>query len=131
MGTLLIDKEARKRIDKVKSFSRKNPMRIDELKSVLIGNVPPAGDRKEHVLLIDFGFRVVYSIEEQPDANVYHHLSVSIDNPGKFPNKGLLIMLMEAFDIGKCLDSCKSVWIEGDSVNILKLWDPYKLKGGG
>jgi len=81
--------------------------------------LPPVGDNPEHVVHLHDGYRVVFSYEEQP-VGLCAHMSISIES-GHAPHPAAVETIMEEFGMGKNLRDCLQVWIEGNSVNLLKL----------
>jgi hypothetical protein len=126
--TLILNRPTLLKIEEVKIFSREHPMGIDELKQAIMRKTSQAGDRFEHIVEIPVDYRLVYNIEEQPDANLYHHLSISCKN-GKIPSPALVTDLMSLFDMGYDLMDMDNVWIEGKIVNLLKIWKKYEDRG--
>lgn len=122
MSVLIINSNVIKSVETVKDYATKNPMKVDELKSVLINRTSPVGDRPQHVIVIPNDFRVVYSIEEQVDAEMYHHLSISLINKEKsLPSVSAVEEIMNLFDMGKNIKNCRKIWVENNNaVNILK-----------
>jgi hypothetical protein len=91
------------------------------LKKTMTGDYPPAGDYPDFKVLIPNGFRVVYSIEEQP-IGWCGHLSVSVDSPEKVPGIPAVEAIMAEFGMGKDINNCLNVWIEETeprAVNVL------------
>ncbi len=87
------------------------------------GDLKPPGDNPDYMLYIHDGFRVVYTIEEQP-TGFYHHISISIDRKKKHPNEIAVKIILDAFDMKKTLKDSK-IWVEKktQSVNILQRID--------
>lgn len=81
-----------------------------------------------HSLLLPIGFRATYSREIQPNApppGLCHHLSVSVDRPGKLPSPEAVKMILQEFGMG-ALDEADALWIEeigpGErAINVVKL----------
>jgi len=121
MRPLVIDKEAKANIAKVIQHAENNKyprsFMIARMKS---GEIP--GDLGPFTCHIQFGFRCVYTVEEQP-FGWCHHLSVSIDAPGKVPNVQAIEFLMKEFGISRPLSEAKVVYFEDigniKAVNIL------------
>jgi hypothetical protein len=59
------------------------------------------------------GYYVTYSHERQP-SGLCHHISVSVDRPGKMPSVEAVNMILEAFGMQPVLKAVpgKRVWIE-------------------
>jgi len=111
MRPLIISNDACVAIRKVIAYAEKHVMNMDELLDIYNGDLPPAGDRPEHVCEIPVGYRVVYSIERQNDLDV-KHISISVDNPAKLPSVESAREILKAFYIETKLEECK-VRIDG------------------
>jgi hypothetical protein len=122
MSVLIINPDVTELVRKVKDYAIKHPMNVDEMKSVLLNKVSPVGDRPKHSVIIPNDFRVVYSVEEQIDAEIYHHLSISLINKEKaLPSIPAVEAIMNLFGMGNSLKNCRKIWIEDNiAVNILK-----------
>jgi hypothetical protein len=82
--------------------------------------MPPAGDYPNHSMKISQGYRVVFSIEEQP-VGWCKHLSVSVDAVGRLPCQEAVELIMKEFGMGNDIHDCLNIWIEKESqaVNVL------------
>lgn len=87
MRPLVIDEAARKELARVREFAEANPIPQTTLKAMITGNHPPPGDYPEWTAELPHGWRVVFTVEDQPMGRV-RHLSVSVDarHQGKCPN---------------------------------------------
>lgn len=98
MGTpLVIDDE---RIKKLRMFAEAHIIPIAEMYLIQQEKMPCAGDREGHVLNLDFGFKLVYSIEEHPHKNGKNtvwlrHMSMSVATPGRIPNPVAVQLIAE------------------------------------
>ena len=63
---LLINASTRKRIKKLADYADANRIPIDVLHKMAMEIHPPAGDDENYVCHLENGYRVVYTIEEQP-----------------------------------------------------------------
>jgi hypothetical protein len=129
MRALVIDDKNKGNIAKLIEYAEAHKFSIDALKKMMSGDMPPAGDYLGHVITIDQGYRVVFSIEEQP-IGWCRHLSISTRNlyhefPGKIPDSKTVEMIMEKFGMGNNLNDCVKVWIEEGcpAVNVVTLKD--------
>jgi hypothetical protein len=84
----------------------------------MLGESSPAGDFAEYVVNIFQGYRVAYSIEEQP-CGWCHHLSVSVDG-AKYPNPVAVQEIVRAFGMGEMAEAI-SIWQEEQvkAINVL------------
>lgn len=83
-------------------------------------------------LVIPVGFRTVYSLEEHP-GGVFHHLSMSVPEAGRFPNECALLEAAKLF--GMPIDALPHphalVWLEGNhAVNVLVPVNPETMPNG-
>lgn len=124
---LLLDRSTLLKIKEVKEYSRENPMLIDEMKDVMIHKKSVAGDREEHIIIIPTNYRIVYNVEEQTDANLYHHISISCLD-GKVPSPYLVSDILPFFDMDT-LNEDDIIWLDGKIVNILKIWKKLDDRG--
>jgi hypothetical protein len=121
MRALVIDNTAKAEITRVLSYAQKHVLKVAELIENLKGNIVPAGNNPEHVCHFFDGFRVVYSIEDQPHLGLCHHLSVSVNTKGRTPSPQAIELLMKEFGIPGTLDDCVNVWVEnGIAINVLQ-----------
>jgi hypothetical protein len=127
---LIIDDKAKAEIARVLSYAQKHMFKIADMKKVLDGIILPAGDNPEHVCHFFDGFKVVYSIEDQPHFGLCHHLSMSVDVEGRAPNIPAVEMIMKEFGISGTMRGCLSVWIEKDeAINLLQKIEPGENNG--
>jgi hypothetical protein len=80
----------------------------EEVKELKLADRKPGFERppSQHVL-IPMGYRAAFSVEEQP-AGWFHHLSVSVDRPGKLPSVEAVKMIAEGYGI----KNWDRVWLE-------------------
>jgi len=84
---LVLDLEAQGQIKNVKEYAEAHRINIHDLMATVGGRLPPVGDDPKRICNFFHGYRVVYSIEQQPGPLDWcHHLSVSVDVP---PNSKL------------------------------------------
>lgn len=69
---LLLDDKNRSAIKRVVEYAHKNPFTIDNMLDVMNKQMPVAGDMAEYTCNVDFGYRVVFSIEKQVKGDVFH-----------------------------------------------------------
>lgn len=102
MRLLVINEEVKKRVVEVKRFADENPITV----TAPVEEVQLAGDKSEFVTYIPDGYRVVYSIENQPKGKV-RHLSVSLVGNGSLPSPHSVEAIIELFGFEKKLHDCK------------------------
>jgi len=106
---------------KVISYASEHP--YDESYRILLksGDVLPVGDNPDHVVHIHQGYRAVYSITTL-DSKRYQHLSISVEEKGKYPGIPESEMILDLFGMGKDIHDLENVWMEEDvqAINFLK-----------
>lgn len=121
MRPLLIDDNARQNIARLVEFADAHRLSAEEMQRRVANGGPSIGDDPRFSCEIPFGFRVVFSIEQQP-MGWCRHLSVSVDHPDRMPSIPAVKMIMEAFGYKQGLDE-SIVHIEDDispkAINIL------------
>jgi len=125
---LILDDAVLQQIARVKEFARAHPIGIHELFRK-VGANQPVGDDPHLGLLIPVGYRVVYSYEQQP-AGWTHHLSVSVDEEGKWPHEQAVIAILNAFGIEADLSKAVAVFKEDEyeAINVIILADSGRPK---
>lgn len=82
MIPLIIDDE---KLRALRSYAENHPVTFQEMQRIIEGEVPPVGDRDGYTCFLDYGFKLVYSIEEHPcktGGTLWgRHMSVSLDEP--------------------------------------------------
>jgi len=116
MGILVIDTEAKERISKLKEYAESNEFSIDDLLDIYNDPSKAAGCFKEHNLLLDDGYRVVFSIEQQPKFKV-RHISISLND--KIPPVKSVELIIKEFGFTSELTDCH-IYEEPNAINILE-----------
>lgn len=113
---LLIDQKAKDDIENVIKYAEAHRMTTEQLlERIETGNA--VGSDENHVCNFYDGFRVVYSIEEQPNMGLCSHLSVSVSDANRLPSVPAMEMIAESFRLKKLEDGylyvedgpCKSI----------------------
>jgi hypothetical protein len=69
----------------LRTYAEEHPVPLTELREIIEGRKPCVGDREGYTIFLDFGFKLVYSIEEHPrtDGGTTwgRHMSVSLTEP--------------------------------------------------
>lgn len=81
---LVLSAEVNDDIARLIQYAKRNVFSLDELKR-MIKTGSRIGDEKDYAISIPFGYRVVYSLEEQV-FGLTHHLSMSVDEIGALPS---------------------------------------------
>jgi len=91
LGVLVIGPEEKEKLKKLKETAEANVLSFQTLMSGT-----PIGDNPNHAIYIPADFRVVYSVEEQPNPlGRCRHLSVSVSREGRVPHPASLKMIAE------------------------------------
>ena len=103
---LVIDQATRDEFTRVREFSDLHRIRTGTLLRMMSGSEPPPGDDPNRVVELPQGWRIVYTVEEQPRGWM-RHLSVSTDgrHEGKAPNPFAVALICRelGFSIGEDL----------------------------
>lgn len=124
MRPLIIDNNLKDKIGKLVAYAEKHPFTIDNLQDIKkkVREVP--GDMEGYVLLLPFGYKIVFSIELQPAGKV-RHLSMSVDEDGKLPNPGVVGEIMKLIGFDNEMEDC-TIYMEDISpvrkaINVLEV----------
>jgi hypothetical protein len=102
---LIFDNSIRARIDQVVDYARMHPITMDDMLDIINKQRSPPGDDPHFVVNIPFGYRCVFTMEQQ-NPGLCKRLSISVDSPGKLPNPGVTEEIMKEFGIERPLDEC-------------------------
>lgn len=120
MRLLLIDEESKANALYVKQYANNNKLDSKLMQKAMAGDSTHCpGDNPHHCCYFPDGFKVVYSVEEQP-VGWCKHLSVSVASTDKLPHIEAVKIIMKEFDL-KPLEECYC-YIENSfpkSVNII------------
>ena len=123
MRILKIDAADRDEIRKATDYAKSHKFDLTEIKRIMEGKAQAAGFDAGFVTYLHNGYRVVYSLEEQP-VGWCHHISISIEERGKLPHPEAIRMILGEFGMDSDFeDSPKmlELWIEdARAINILQ-----------
>jgi hypothetical protein len=95
MDVLIIDGEAKLKLQALIAHAEKNVFSMDDLLDVHNKDMLCAGDLgSDFSCEIPRGYKVVFSLEDQPAGRV-RHLSVSVNRPGLCPSPQAVQAIME------------------------------------
>lgn len=94
MRALILDERAQAKIDRVKAFAAQ-PENFYHVGADGFSLQRPPGDDERHVVYLERGFRVVFSITGA-DGKLWRHLSISVTGP-KYPRPYAAFMIAQAF----------------------------------
>lgn len=121
---LIIDETFRNQIQVLVDYAENNPLSMDDLLDTYNKEMNPIGEAKEFVLITEYGYRIVYSIEMQPAGKI-RHLSISVNEDGKLPNEFAVreIMNLIGFNnkLEKCIVKLEDISPTHQAVNVLEI----------
>jgi hypothetical protein len=111
MTALIIDQQVRDNVKRAVEYAEANPITADRIlelaRKYANGEDEAVGDDPNRVVEIPFGFRCVFSIEEQPAIGRYQHLSVSMNKPAPAcPNLPTIVEIMKLFGFTQSIGEC-------------------------
>ena len=119
----IVDDDIREQFSNLVSYAEKHPLSIDDILDTMNKEVLPVGDDPNHVINMPFGYRIVYSVENQPSGKV-RHLSMSVDEDDKCPNMAAVqeTMKMLGFknDIENCYVKLENISPKRKAINVLE-----------
>lgn len=85
---IVIDED---KISELRQHAELHFIDIKEMERLMAGDVTPIGDRPGYACLLDFGYRLVFSIEEHPlkkgGTVWFRHMSLSLNQHDRTPNE--------------------------------------------
>src|SRR5262245_37506268 len=83
MNALILSAEVQADIERVRDYAETHVWTSREILEVIQGKRRHAGEDPHHCLTIPLNFRVVYTIEDQPEpVGRTHHFSISVNTVG-------------------------------------------------
>lgn len=121
---LIIGAAQKDKIKNLVDYAEKNIFSMDDLLDTVNKEMESAGDMDGFSIDLPVGFKVVYSIEQQPAGKV-RHLSVSVDTPGRCPSPESIQVIMDEIGFKNTLLKCKvgmeKIGENHEAVNVLEL----------
>lgn len=87
------------------SYADSNPFTMDDLLDMYNNQHPMPGEMEKHVVVLPFGYRIVYSVETQNRGD-FRHMSMSVDTDGKLPNIIAVKEVMKIIGFENPLEEC-------------------------
>jgi hypothetical protein len=114
MRPLVINEEVRAHVARIKEYAGEHAMNIFELFR-MVGEKKAVGDDLNLRIVIPFGYRVIYS-QEQQSVGLCDHISISVDleeKPEKpvLPNAYAVAEICQLFEMAP-LDESITIWVE-------------------
>lgn len=106
MRVLIVDDKLKSDIEKVMAYAEDHQLTMDDLLDMYNGNMEIPGDIEDRNVRTESGYRMVYSIEEQP-RGMMKHLSISVDVDCWLPNPVAVEEIMELFGFRGKINDCK------------------------
>lgn len=128
MRPIIIYDQVRIDIQNVIEYAEKHIMTRRIMLETMKGLHPPIGDTKEYICEIPIGYRVCYSIEDQP-AGMAKHISISVMFDGLYPSRTAVLQIAKLFGIN--IDNkMQRIWIEKEfeAVNFVEIYKPRDKK---
>jgi hypothetical protein len=121
MRLIVLGPETQAQIDKVKAHAEAHRFTQEDLLAIMATPDKVAGFNQGFVVIIPYGVRVVYTIEQHPGGWCYH-LSFSVDNPD--PKSAIqpvaVDQILPMFGINKSYRQADNAWMEeGNIINLL------------
>ena len=128
MGILIIDSETTKALTELKEHAEANPFSMDMLREIKAGTRTIPGDTKEFSRYLTFGYKVVFTTENQ-DAGHIRHLSVSSKEKESVPPVYFVREIMKILGFENKLEDCKiSMEKIGDYHHAVNIHEIAELK---
>lgn len=123
MRPLAIGEKEKKAIKQLIEYARTHPYSREKLQLIVDGMEQAPGDIKPYSISLPVGFKVVFTIEDQP-MGICKHLSVSVDDPKKLPSPEAINMIAEEFGFVGTVENMEygTVFLEEESnaINIIQ-----------
>lgn len=111
MRPLILDTASTSELRRVKAYARTRPFDTTGLEKLLREKIR-IGDDRGFRCEVPVGFIVCYSIEQQPPPLGWcHHVSISVETPGKVPNLAAVALIALEFEIRGDISDCH-LWNE-------------------
>lgn len=122
---LILDAETQGRIKAVKDYTTAHPVSTIQLYRTRANPSLCVGDNPAHVCLVANGYRVVFSLEQQPKLGLCRHISVSVhprEEPPMYPSVPAVQLLCQVFGFEGDITKTAHMVLDGDSnsVNIIQ-----------
>ncbi|AGC01593.1 divergent P-loop NTPase [Acanthamoeba polyphaga moumouvirus] len=113
----------------LKEYAENNIIKMDEIMNIYHGKAEIIGNRIDHCVFFDFGYKFVYSIEEVPSTDfkkfyTIKKLSGSVNN-GNYPSVELMKIIMNELDM-KDLSECNIKINKNDPIPNIEIMDIIK-----
>ena len=122
----ILDDKGMAELRRIKANAEANPVSRETLKAMMEGMVDPVGDHEEYSCVLPVGFKIVYSIEEQPCGKC-RHLSVRVQGGrnNRVPNEHMVGMVMKELGFKREVRECLKVWLDEEPVKCVNVLDLY------
>lgn len=94
MRALYIDDQVEAAAEKVKAYAIEHRETLRQIAERMSVNAPGPLNDPNHILLVPAGYKVVYSIEQQP-VGWCQHISISVDRRGAWPHENHVSIILE------------------------------------
>lgn len=97
MIALVIDDQAKETIKEIVVYAIENTITLKHIRAIRKGLIKPAGDNPKRMLLIERGFKVVFTFEQRKEG-LFRHISISHNNT--LPPVHATEMIIKEFGFG-------------------------------
>lgn len=122
MPVLVMGPDQREALKKVREYAEANPVTSERFQRIMHGEEPTVCEDPRFQAELPVGYRVAFSIEDQPKAGKVRHLSMSVDRRGKLPSLEVVLMVMEELGFrAKSFKEVSRAWVENNiAINVLE-----------
>lgn len=113
MAALVIGETQRKQIADLVAVATANPLDARRVKAAADRDLVAYRDMMATLTLeLPIGFLVTYTHEQQPQAGLCHHISISVRRPKKMPSPEAVQVILMEFGMRPLEDRQGGFWIE-------------------
>ena len=124
---LIINDDIKENIAALVANAEMHPVTVDDMLDLKNGEKKPVGDNWCHTLLLPFGYRIVFSIENWPRGK-QRHMSMSVDEDKKLPNmeavKEIMRLIGYRSELEKCYVYLEDIAPNRKAINIIERIKP-------
>lgn len=110
MRPLVIDDTLKRQVETLIQYAQENRITPEIIAEMAAGKRGVAGDDRNRVIITQFGYKIVFSIEGHPQEKGaitwFRRLSVSVDNPTALPSRPAVEIIAELFGFPR-LEDCE------------------------
>lgn len=118
MAVLVIEPAVKDLVAEVVQYAEANHIGVNDMKRIMAGELPPAGDDIHRACIIPRGYRCVFTIEQQP-MGWCKHLSISVNRDDKYPHPLAVDAILSEFGMPKMAECLTYVEQEVRAINMI------------